>query len=280
MIVLPALPAIVSALTPIVQAALVSAGIGAVVGGATCAIGGAVSGYHEYGELNRDVATLAVQSIPRCAAEGAVVGGLIAPAGIIIGPVVAPGIAPIMQVVDDVARPAVQIVDDVAKTAAGHIDEAAVVVGSAASVDDVAIPVLSRVKTAVRSAAEKVGQAVTAPWRKWRASQNIKNAVNFRELPKTYSKGNEGYVYVMDDVSTPGRFKLGKTTQPVERISNVQSKTGLKLDYTCIIKTDDMKTMEGKLFEEFKPQRRPNMVEGTTEIFILNAAQVAAACSR
>lgn len=280
MIFIPAIPAIVAALTPVAKAVLVSAGIGAVVGGAVCAVGGAVSGYHEHGELNRDVAIVAVQSIPKCAVEGAIVGGVIAPAGIIIGPVVAPGIAPVMQVVDDVARPIAQVADDAARPIIQVADDAAALAGSAVIADDAASPFLSRVKNAAKSAAEKLGKAVSAPWRKWRESQNIKNAINYRELPKTHSKGNKGYVYVMDDVSTPGRYKIGKTTQPVERLSNVQSKTGLKLDYTCIIGTDDMQSLEGTLFEEFRPQRRPNMVEGTTEIFLLNAAQVASACSR
>ncbi|MCY3780109.1 MAG: GIY-YIG nuclease family protein [Chloroflexi bacterium] len=267
------IPAIIAGLAAAAKPVLVAVGVGAAVGGVTgagaCAVTGTVRGYHVQGEINREVVVEAVQNVPKCAAEGALVGGAFGGAGFVFAPAVTSAIAPVTQFVDDAARPIIQVADD-----------AAAVAGSAAIVDDAASPVLSRIRNAAKSAAEKVGKAVTAPWRKWRESQNIKNALNYRELPKAYSKGNEGYVYVMKDVSKAGRYKIGKTTQPIERISDVKSKTGLKLDYTCIIKTDDMKSLEKTLFEEFDRQRRRNLVPGTTEIFILNAAQVASACSR
>jgi len=276
MIILPAIPVIVAALTPVVKAAIVSAGIGAAVGGAACGIGGAVSGYQDQDALNREVAAHSLQRAGECAAEGAIVGAVIAPVGVLVAPVVAPA----LHVVDDVAVHGLNVLDDVAKSAAGNIDDVAALAGSAAIVDDVASPVLSRVKYGAKSTAQNVRRVITAPWRAWRKRQSLKNALKFRELPKTPGNGNEGYVYVMKDFSKAGRYKMGKTTQPVERLSNVKSKTGLKqLDYTCIMKTDDMKTLEKSLFKEFERQRRPHLVNGTTEIFLLNATQVAAACS-
>lgn len=250
MIILPAIGAIVAAVAPIVEAALVAAGIGAVLGGAACGIGNAVSGYQEQGSLNREIAVSAAHRAGECAVEGAVVGGATGAVGLVVAPVVAPAVGAALTAVDDVVRPAIQVADDIARPAIQAADDA---IG----------PTLRR-----------FGNTITAPTRMLRSQMNARNYVNLSR-----GTGNRGYVYVMDDVSNPGRYKIGKTTRPANRLSEVQSKTGLKLDYSCIIGTDDMKSLEGALFEEFERQRRRNLVPGTTEMFILNAAQVAAACS-
>ena len=264
---LPAIPIIVAALAPVVKVALVSAGIGAAVGGATCAVGSAIGGYHEQGELNRNVAINTAQQAAECAGEGALFGAVIGP----VAPMIAPAIAPATQFVDDLAAPVVGSLDDVAKSAVGHIDDAAAVAGSVAIIDDTATPFLGGVKQRLSVATSGIGSG-------YRLLRNKLNARLFARLSK--GSGNNGYVYVMDDITTPGRYKIGKTIDPPTRIKAVQSKTGLKLDYTCIIGTDDMKSLEKTLFQEFDRQRRRDLVPGTTEIFLLNAAQLASACSR
>ena len=267
MIVLPAIPALVAALTPIAKAMLISAGIGAAVGGATCAVGGAVSGYREHGELNRDVAINTAHQAAEFAGEGALFGAVIGPAA----PMIAPAIAPATQFVDDLAAPVVGIIDDVANSAVGSIGYTSAIAGSTAIVDDTTSPLLSRARQKIGAAAGGIGSGI-------RLVRNKLIARFFTRL--STGSGNNGYVYVMDDVSTPGRFKIGKTTRPAERLGEVQSKTGLKLDYTCIIGTDDMNSLERTLHKEFDRQRRRDIVPGTTEIFLLNSAQLASACSR
>ncbi len=308
MIVLPAIPAIVAALTPIVQAAAVAAGIGAVLGAGTGAVSCGISGVREHGEINRTVFVNSAQCAGKSAAEGALVGGVMAPAGLLIAPVVAPVIGPVIspainvvddvagaaiQVIDDAAKPLIEVVDDVAKSTVGSIDDAGVVAGSAVIADDAASPFLRRarlkfhaVDDAVRpvmnkfgNAAKKVARGVSAPVR---LARSFRHARNYKTLPK--GSGNKGYVYVMDDVTTPGRYKIGKTIDPPTRLKKVQSNlntkttSGGKVQYKCIISTKDMKSLEDALLEQFKPQNLPNFDAGT-EWFTLTAVQVAAACS-
>lgn len=268
MIILPAIPAIVAALTPLAKAALVSAGIGAVVGGAACAVGGAVSGYHEQGELNRDVAIVAVQSIPKCAVEGAIVGGVIAPAGIIIGPVVAPGIAPIMQVVDDVARPVVQVVDDVASKAIPVVDDAASPIIDGA--DEIAVT--------ARQGISRVAAPVAAPWNR---ALNAFRARIYKRLPVTKVGADDGWVYVIEDPVT-GIRKIGRTSNAEQRLKKLQRDLGRKgVKFECIIHSHDAKVLEKHLHQSFSRERtrHPTPHDGRTEWFALSAAQVAAACS-
>ena len=245
MIILPVIPAIVAALTPLVKAALVSAGIGAVVGSSACAVGGAVSGFHEHGELNRDVALGAVQSIPKCAAEGAIISAVIAPAGIIFAPaVVAPGIAPVIQVVDDVARPVVQVVDDVAKPI---LDK----------VDDIARPVSQNMGAAAHSAAMSTEKVVTT------ALRNVRKGLPppiQRLLPKTTR--SSGYVYVFDDAAS-GTHKIGRSINPKRRLGEVKGPSGAKPKIVCTIPTYNMNALESALHTAHASQRLPNTGAGT-----------------
>ena len=257
------IPAIAAALAPIVSGALaaaavaapvvktaaVAAGVGAAVGGAVCGIGGVASGIHQHGGLNQEIAAESANRAAECAVEGALIGGVLAPALPLAGTIIAPAFAPVVSVVDDVARPVIQFVDDVAKPAFGPVDDAA----------------------------KSVGGAISAPVR---LARNLRHARNYQSLPK--GTGNSGYVYVMDDVSTPGRYKIGKTIQPEARLKQVQSDLnkvgGGELKYRCIIKTDNMKAMEDTLHYANKSRNLPDFGVGT-EWFALTAAQVAAACS-
>ena len=268
MIVFPALGVLIQ---QVAQAAAIGALIGGLFGGGA----EAVSGIREHGEINSEVAINVIHGARKGATGGALGGAGIAAVGVVLAPAIpAAGILAGVQapvtVVDDVVIPLVGTLDDVAKSAVGSIDDAAAVASTAAIADDAANSFLSRVGRKVNSAASSVRSGL-------RLARNKLNARFFTRLSK--GSGNNGYVYVMDDVATTQRYKIGKTARPVERLSEVQSKTGLKLEYTCIIGTDDMKLLERTLFEKFKFQRRPNTVEGTTEIFLLNSAQVAAACS-
>ncbi len=273
------LPAIVAALTPVVKAVLVSAGIGAAVSGGIGAVGGAVESYREQGEINREVFADSAHGAWNGAKDGALIGGLFGPVGLFVGPVVAPAVqvvddivGPVMQVVKDATRPVVQAADDVARPLVHAADDAARPFTQAA--DDAIRPALN----GIRDRAKSFGGSVNAAFNH---ARNAFNARFYTRLPK--GVGNSGYVYVMDDVANTGRYKIGKTIDPPTRIKAVQGKLnkagGGKLEYSCIIPTNNMSGLENSLLKEFSAQNLRNFPAGT-EWFKLNPAQLAAACSR
>jgi hypothetical protein len=257
-------------LTPVVKATLVSVGIGAVVGGGIGAVGGAIDGYQEQGEFNRVVWDNTTRAAGDGAKDGALMGGVFGPVGLVVGPVIAPA----FQVVDDVARPVIQFADDAARPVIQAADEAAAVAGTAAIVDDASSPLFSRVRQRLSAAVGGIGSG-------FRLARNQLNARFFTRLSKGNS--NNGYVYVMDDVTTPGRYKIGKTIDPPTRIKAVQNDLNKtvrgKVDYTCIIPTNNMSGLETSLLKKYAAQNLRNFPAGT-EWFMLNSAQLAAACSR
>ncbi|MDE2819667.1 MAG: GIY-YIG nuclease family protein [Chloroflexota bacterium] len=306
MIVIPAIPAIVAALTPIVNgalaaaaaaapvanAAIVAAGVGAAIGGATCAIGGAVSGFQEHGELNREVAIEAVHNVPKCAAEGAFFGAVTVPAGLLVAPVVAPlasavspAIAPVFQIVDDAAgstlqfiddaaKPVLGAVDDVTKSAGGSIDDAAAIAGSPMIVDDA----VSQTANKAGKSAGSVGYAIISNFNR---KLNSFRARIYKRLPVTTVGADDGWVYVIEDSAT-GIKKIGHTSNPKQRLKSLQGKLGQKnVRYSCIIHSSDNKGLERHLKNQFTSQKTTHSIphDGMTEWFVLSAVQVAAACS-
>ena len=282
MIVIPA------AVGFLIQQAAQAAAIGAVIGGLIGGGAEAVSSIREHGELNHEVAANVIHGAGKGATGGALGGAGVAAVGVVLAPVIpAAGIltgvqAPAAAVADDVAVQAINVLDDGAKSAVGLIDDAAKSIGNAVddaakpiayAVDDATSPVISRVKNAAKSAAKGVSST-------FNRARNTLNARFYTRLSK--GNGNNGYVYVMDDVTTPGRYKFGKTIQPEPRLKQVQhdlNKTvGGKVEYTCIISTDNMSSLETSLKNLFKSQNIVGHPAGT-EWFMLSAAQVAAACS-
>ncbi|MCY4537689.1 MAG: GIY-YIG nuclease family protein [Chloroflexi bacterium] len=307
MIVLPAIPAIVAALTPIVQAAAVSAAIGGLFGAGAGAVGCGIDGAREHGEINHDV----VEDSAHCAvdegAKGALVGGALGPVIGVMAPaatsVIAPAAAPVINVVDDVAAHAIGTVDDLAKPVLSAADDIVrPVIGAA---DDVAQPALHRVGNVVKSVASdvkskarpaidavdnairpvvnkvgdvanSVGGSITTRIN-W--ARNTLNARLFNRLPD--ASATERYVYVMDDAAN-GLQKIGMTTKkPSIRLTRVANDAKRKLDYVCIIRTDKNSGLEGLLHGQFAGQKTPHPTPNykSTEWFALSAAQIAAACS-
>ncbi len=250
MIVTPLLVGLIALFQQALEGAAIGALFGALFGGAIAGGGEAITCFQKYGESNQACLEDAAESAAEGSLEGAVGGAL---TGGLFG-VAAPALHPVLGMIDDFFRSVFHWLDDAARGVAGAVDDA-----------------FTGIKNATKSAAHGIRAWINRTRNGW-------NARNYMSLSK--GAGNKGYIYVMDDVSTPGRYKIGKTTRPANRLSEIQSKTGLKLNYTCIIGTDDMKSLEGALFEEFNRQRRRNLVPGTTEMFILNAAQVASACSQ
>ena len=263
-------PAIVAALTPVAEAALVSALVGGAFGGATCAVGSALTGYHQHGKLNHEIALSSAYAAADCAAEGALVGGAFGGAFA----VVAPAVAPTLQVVDDLARPVLHAVDDTARPALQALD-------------DLAKPLVKRIGAATddavagaKKAAESLGNIARSPFNLLRNSLNARNYLAMGNAP-----AGKMYVYVMKDAAT-GLHKIGLTTKaPRRRLDGIAKAIKSKLDYTCIIETakppNGTKSLERKLHDLFEEARQthPTPHSGATEWFVLTAAQVARACS-
>lgn len=274
MIILPAISGLIGFLGALIEPILIGAGIGALFSGGASVLGDTIK-YREDG-ISREERIEIAENAGIAAAEGALFGGAFGAVGFVI----APAIAPAVTVVDDVGTQVIGTADDAAKAAASTVDDVArsanprvarAGVAAASAADDAACPLLCRLGNSAKSLPGRV----TAVFNR---ARNYHNANTYQRLSK--GSGSRGYFYAMDDVSTAGRYKLGITTRPVERLREVQVKTGLKLDYTCIIGTDDMKSLEKTLFTEFDRQRRRDLVPGTTEIFILSAAQLSSVCSR
>ena len=279
MIVLPAIPAIVAALTPIVQAAAVSAAIGGLFGAGAGAVGCGIDGAREHGEINHDVVTQSAHCAAEEAAKGALLGGAFGPvigvmapaAAPVIGRVIAPA-APVIQVIDDAVQPVIGVVDDVARSTVGSIDDAATVAGSAAIVDDTASSLLSRARRKLSAATNGIGSGI-------RLARNKLYARFYSRMGDAPATGN--YVYVMEDAAT-GLHKIGTTTkQPKIRLDQISNDVKNKVDYVCIIKTDNSSGLERVLHHMFSSQRTTHPIphSGETEWFTLSAAQIAAACS-
>ncbi len=277
MIVLPAIPVVVAALTPIVEAIAVSAIVGGVIGAGTGVVGCGVSGIQEHGEINREVIENSAHCAAKSGAEGALVGGAVGGVGVVVAPVLAPALG----AVDDVARPVIQVVDDAARPVIGAVDDAArpivQVVDDATRpvlqvVDDAVRPLINRVRNGAKSVSSGVASAFNRARNGW-------NARFFNRLPA--ASGTERYVYVIDDAAN-GLHKIGMTTkQPKIRLDQISNGVKSKVDYVCIIKTDNTSGLEGILHNMFTRQRtnHPTPHSGMTEWFVLSAAQVAAACS-
>ena len=248
MIILPAIGAIVAAVAPLVEAALVAAGIGAVIGGAACGIGTAANGVHSQGALNQEIATSAVHRAGECAVEGAMVGAVFAPAGVLVAPVVAPAVGAALSTVDDVARPVIQVVDDVAGPVVKQVGKNA-------------HATVMSIEKAGTSALKGLQKGLPTPVR--------------RMLPKTTR--STGYVYVMDDAGS-GAQKIGLSVDPKRRLGEIKSPSGAKPKIVCTIPTYNMKALEGSLHATFATQNLPNTGAGR-EWFNLSSTQVKAICN-
>ncbi len=248
MIILPALPAIGAALATLANAVLVSAGIGAAVSGATCAVTGAVSGFQEQGEINREVAVEMIQGVPKCAAEGALVGGMFGGAGVLF----APAITPVVQIADDMAAPVIKPVIQMA--------------------DDATRPVFNGMRKAAHSVLMSADEVA------YNALKNVRNVappVIKKLLPK--ANRSVGFVYVFDDAAS-GASKIGRSIDPKRRLGEVKSPAGTKPEIACTIATSNMKALENSLHAAYAAQNIPNSGAGR-EWFKLSSAQVKAICN-
>lgn len=279
MIVLPAIPAIVAALTPIVEAIAVSSIVGGAFAAGTGAVGCGVSGYREHGEVNGQVIENSTHCAAKSGTEGALAGAAMGGVGVVLAPLAAPAV----QVADDLASAALQAVDEFARPVVGAVDDAARPVLQV--VDDAVRPALNAVDDAVGPAVNKAGRAagsfghaIASPLNR---ALNYFRARIYKRLPVTKVGADDGWVYLIEDATT-GVRKIGHTSNPAQRLKSIQSRIGHKnVRYSCIIHSSDKKGLEKLLQSQYASHKTTHPIShsGMTEWFFLSAAQVASACS-
>lgn len=95
-------------------------------------------------------------------------------------------------------------------------------------------------------------------------------ARNYQSLSKgTHPKG---YVYSIRDTSNPGRYKIGRTINPAQRLQQIQRGEAGKLQYHCIRQTDNAPALERTLHQKFASSRTQG------EWFNLNGRQAREVC--
>lgn len=216
---------------------------GAVIGGLASAV---ICGMEDRRNLPSD-APKSQRTAHKCAAEGALVGGL-------FGAGVGSAFAGVGGLVDDIAKPMANVADDALKPAI-------------ATLDDIAKPATQGLRRLHKLIA-KHRQALS------KGEANMTRARFHEWLPK--GAGNHGYVYIMDDLSAPGRYKIGKTIAPSRRLREIAKKT--KARYFCVIPTANMHVLEASLHARIAASRLADIGAGT-EFFYLKAGQLNAACN-
>lgn len=71
----------------------------------------------------------------------------------------------------------------------------------------------------------------------------------------TKPRDRKGYVYLLESPSTPGLYKIGRTVDPKDRIKTFAVKLPFEVQYVCVIKTDDMYSLEKLLHRMFDNNR-------------------------
>lgn len=65
---------------------------------------------------------------------------------------------------------------------------------------------------------------------------------------------NRGYVYLLKEINGV-HYKIGRTTDPTDRLRTFNVKLPYQVEYTCVIATIDMFRLERQLHTQFKSKR-------------------------
>ena len=80
-----------------------------------------------------------------------------------------------------------------------------------------------------------------------------KNVLKYRMPPrsKTFFKAKRaGFVYIVDEINGP-HYKIGRTSNPYDRLKTFEVKLPYKVEYNMLIETNDMYALEYKLHNIF-----------------------------
>lgn len=96
-----------------------------------------------------------------------------------------------------------------------------------------------------------VRYAEAAIWEQQR--QLNKQAKETKKAEKRASAAYKGFVYLIQ--SPTGAYKIGRTTNPNDRMKTFSVKLPFEVDYVCVIQTDDMYGLESQLHNKFAKNR-------------------------
>jgi allophanate hydrolase subunit 1 len=85
---------------------------------------------------------------------------------------------------------------------------------------------------------------------------NIPDGVidNYPEPKGGYgATGRRGYVYLIQSES--GWYKIGRTINPEDRMKTFSVKLPFRVEYICLIQSEDMIALEAELHKRFEDQR-------------------------
>ena len=90
--------------------------------------------------------------------------------------------------------------------------------------------------------------AVSKP-RKRKAEKAKRFAEPLERIPKA------GFVYLVKAVGLDEVYKIGQSTEPAKRISQMQTHSPVKLVLECLISSNDMSALEARVHKRFAKQR-------------------------
>ena len=244
-----------------IPAILIAIAEAAVIGGLAGAV---ICGLEDKRNLQSDT-TKELRTAHKCAAEGALLGGLFGAGSFIVGPYVG-GVG---STVDDVSMPVLNTLDDAARS------------GISAS-DDIVIPAPRARSGGIGTVAKRLTGDISAPLR-YEANASRALFYKYLKVPKNASpKFGFTYVVNVEGGSSRSLYKIGFTRNPLQRLRRIQADlnkfAGGKVRFTCIIPANNVRQLESAMLAAFDAQRIRDFAAGT-EFFLLSAFQVKAACS-
>ena len=197
---------------------------------------------------------------------GAIIGAILGLLGAIVGSLIGALIGLLIEVLTGAGKVASTGVSEVAGTSAvlGAIVGAAV--GALAKRIVEAERRKAEPKYKAKSHSLNVSIYNYEPEHKAKSPRLNVSVHNYKVLPK--AKAPAGYVYVIRDTSNPGRYKIGRTINPAQRLQQIQRGEAGKLQYHFIRQTDNAPALERAWHQKFANSRTQG------EWFALDDAQV------
>lgn len=89
----------------------------------------------------------------------------------------------------------------------------------------------------------------------YRVPEDQQAAAQQRFIDAVKANLRPGYVYVLEVPNSPGLYKIGRTSDPANRLRTFNVKLPFAIKYLCTIQTDDMYQLESDLHQHFADKR-------------------------
>jgi hypothetical protein len=85
--------------------------------------------------------------------------------------------------------------------------------------------------------------------------EDERRALKEQQRAQKQSRSRAGYVYLLSAVHDPTLFKIGRTSNPDDRVKTFNVKLPFPVEYVCLIQTDDMYALESELHQRYADKR-------------------------